>query len=675
VALSIAALALVVGTAALAQGPHFTDVTGDLGIDWQRARSANYAAAQQMQQDSLTTPLDPNIIAFTPLMTHGMPGVAIFDVENDGDLDVFVTNGPGGDNALLINQLAQSGALGFVEDAAEAGVTTSAMDANGACTGDLDNDGDSDLLVLGRGEPNRLFENLGDGTFQEVAGSGIGPDGLNHISCSFGDIDGDGLLDLAVANLFDDASLEAIFIHPWALNQPNQLYRNDGGLTFTDISAASGILELDQVPVGNATITWAVSLVDVDLDGDTDIVWADDQGAIPTVHNNPAGGVDRGFVHIATNDGAGHFTDGALALTGFSPSSWMGLGFGDLDCDGQLDIFGSNFGDYHFAAMGMPYVLGEQATRHYLGLGAGQYQESVPTEGSAFGWGNAVFDADNDGDSDVLYHGGLDMTLLGLRDNPGVLLENRGCVPANPQLATTVAPFDARHAARNVRGVAIGDLDRDGFVDVVTAANWRAPQALPLLPSGATYGGVLDAHAGFVPLFVPTPQGMVWSGVELEPGDLKIERNDGVSGYSGITVHPVGGVGLTPGATVNRDGIGAVVSFQREDGPTALMPITAGASHLSTHAPEAYFGLGQSTDGTVEILWPGGVRNRVYGVAGGEVLTLPEIPCSIDADLAPNAYRACAWTALKTYRDAGVITPGEAGRLLASALRAYVSER
>jgi hypothetical protein len=320
----------------------------------------------------------------------------------------------------------------------------------------------------------------------------------------------------------------------------------------------------------------------------------------------------------------------------------------------------------------MPYVLGEQATRHYLQVSPGQYQESVPTEGTAFGWGNAVFDADNDGDSDAVYHGGLTMVLIGLRDNPGVLMDNQGCVPANPQLVTTVAPFDARHATRNVRGVAVGDLDRDGFVDVVTAADWRAPEALPLLPSPAQYGGVLDNHAFFLPLFVPTPEGMVWSGVALEEGDLKVELNDGVSGHHGVTVQPVGGVGLTAAAGVNRSGIGAVVTFQPQgENQTAVMPITGGASHLSAHAPEAYFGLGDRPHGTVEILWPGGVRNRVYEVGRDEILTLPEIPCSPDGGMAPRAYRACVTRALNDYRDAGVITAQERARLLSSALRAY----
>ena len=659
----------------LAQSPHFTDATVAVGVDWERSPSAEYAVAQALEQASLVEPIDPAAIATTPLMRHGMPGVAVFDLEGDGDLDVFVTNGPGGDNGLLVNRLAESGELTFEDRADAAGIATTDLDANGVCAGDLDNDGDPDLVVLGRAAPNRLFENLGDGTFSEVP-MALGHDTRNHISCSLGDVDGDGRLDLVIANNFDPASLEAIFLEPWALNQPNQLLRNEGGLSFSDVSATSGILDLDLAPEGAGTITWAVSMVDLDLDGDTDIVWADDQGGFPTATNAPGFGVDRGFIRIAWNDGTGHFTDQALDPSTISSSSWMGVGFGDLDCDGRLDVFGSNFGDYHFGSLGMPYALGEQATRYYLAQGAGQFTESLPTEGTAFGWGNAVFDADNDGDGDVVYHGGLEMVMIGLRDNPGVLLENEGCEPGAPQLATTVAPFDGRHLGRNVRGVAIGDLDRDGFVDLVTAANWRVPAALPLLPSPFGYGGVLDATASFLPLFAPTPSGMVWSGVSLENGDLAIELNDGVAGNHGVTIRPLGGIGLTAGAGVNRDGLGTVISFRPRgaNSTTALMPITGGSSHLSSHAPEAYFGLGDRPQGRVDVLWPGGTRNRLYGVRANEVIRFPEIPCSIDGELSRPDYNRCVSQALVDYYRAGEITKRELSRLRSSALRAWAEE-
>ena len=675
---SLSAWLVAIATVVLAPGvtaetdARFDDIARDpaSGLAYARVPSADFALVETFREGSLEEPVTFFDNALAPHAARGYPGVAVLDHDGDGDLDIFVTNGPGAPHSLFENQLAESGTTRFVDVAAAAGLAAPEMDGNGVCHGDIDNDGDPDLLVLGRESANRLFENLGDGTFRHVVASGLAGGGRSHVGCSMGDVDGDGLLDVVVANSFDPSQFLAILAVPFALNQHNQLFRNEGGLTFSDVSAAAGIESLDAVPPGAATITWATTIVDIDLDGDLDIVFGDDTGALPTTKLDPVNGIDRGFLQVLENDGTGHFTAHAVRDTPESVGAHMGLGFGDLNCDGQLDILSSNLGDYFMSAVGMPYILGDQATRPFFGNGDGSFEDPGLGDfvSSAFGWGNAIFDIDNDGDSDALYHGGLDINLLVVSDNPGVVIENEGC----GEFSYDLAALNGRHLRRNVRGVAIGDLDRNGFVDVVSAANATIPEPLPLVPMPASYGGPLDATAFFVPLFAPVGPGLfVWTGLDLHPGDLSVEIHRG-NDHGAVTVRAVGAVDLVGGGRVNRDGIGAVVMFTPEDGSTAMMPITGGSSHLSAHATEAYFGLGDAPRGTVEVLWPGGVRNRLYDVAAGESVVLPEIPCSFDGAYANRGkYVSCVTRALNDLAAAGVIAPSAKNRYLKSAKRAF----
>ena len=131
---------------------------------------------------------------------------------------------------------------------------------------------------------------------------------------------------------------------------------------------------------------------------------------------------------------------------------------------------------------------------------------------------------------------------------------------------------------------------------------------------------------------------------------------------------------------VNRSGIGAVVSFTPAGGKTATRPVLGGASYASQDSLKSTFGLGTAANGTVEVLWPGGVRNRLYNVAKGEKVTLPEIPCdfaNFQATL-PGAgnqgrlgYSKCVKESLKDLVKAGVVNQSFANRLEASALQAY----
>ncbi len=128
-------------------------------------------------------------------------------------------------------------------------------------------------------------------------------------------------------------------------------------------------------------------------------------------------------------------------------------------------------------------------------------------------------------------------------------------------------------------------------------------------------------------------------------------------------------------ARVNRDGIGAVLSFTPLGGPTVMSPVTAGSSHLSQHSPERLFGLGESPLGILEILWPGGVRNRLYGVRRGERLELPEIPCSFDTEGPFVPYIACLSTALFDLLEEQRIDRRLGLRLYTSAIFAFLDRQ
>ena len=665
-------------------GVTFTDIAADdgAGITYRRTPSADEAVFDQIKRQPLYT--FPDLLA-TPLKARGAPGVALLDFDGDGDLDLYVTNGPGTPNSLYSNQLRETGAVSFVDLALAAGVDATSQRSSGTCFGDIDNDGDPDLVVLGNGEPNRLFENLGDGTFADIStASGVGVGATASTSCSLGDVDGDGLLDLVVGNAVDMISQVGIFAEPFALNQPNQLLLNQGGHVFTDVSGSSGILDLDlpAAPPGAATITWAIALVDLDLDGDTDLVHADDQAAIPCAR---FGGVDRGYLQVHLNDGSGHFTPASLDRGLGKCGQWMGLSFGDLDGDGTLDVFGSNFGNYagaaFFGSVADPTLSQSQ---WWLQRADGSFEDpalSPDFDSTPFGWGTSIFDYDNDGDSDVLFHGGLEVGPF-LATSPSALLENDGA-GGYPRDATAFAG-STDHVRRIVHGMAVGDLDGDGFDDVVSVANQVVPESFPLTPAPPLGDSPFNADAFIVQSFEPVdPANLIfrWSGLVLEDGTLSVELNSGDNGNRSLQVHVQGSVGRVDGARVNRDGIGAVVRVEPSHGGEAvLLPVIGGSSYASQDSLTKTAGLGRGSQGRskgdLEILWPGGVRNRLYDVRAGERLLFPEIPCSFDdPSVAFPDYLDCVRGSLTQLRRAGVLSTPQAARFVGSAVRAFHDAR
>ncbi len=652
---------------------HDIAANGGAGIDYRRVPSTTNIIYEALKHQPTYTFDD---LLVTPNAARGSPGVAIFDFNNDGALDIFVTNGSGAGNKLYKNLLLETGRLEYVDVAIQAGVAVPEMDATGVCYGDINNDGYEDLYVLGRNEPNRLFINDGDGTFTEApSGSGVGGGSYSHTSCSMGDINGDGLLDIAVANTFDWVNQLPIIVEPFLLNQPNQLFLNNGDGTFTDVSDSSGFRTLAGLPQAVATITWAIAMVDYDLDGIIDIIHADDQGAFPRARD---GGIDRGLLHLLHNDGTGHFTDQAVAAGTNTVGAWMGLAFGDFNSDGSIDFMATNFGDYGLTTLPFPYQLGDFTSRWFLGRPDGTFTDPGVGDlvATPFGWGTVAFDYDNNGTTDLAFFGHIDVGLIIVTDNPGVLLRNDGTAHFQFDPSRFVL---TNYNRREVFGVAAGDLNNDGFDDVVTASAMDIPDSVPLtrypvsLPPNA-YGSPFDATAYFVEQFSPIAPGVfVWNGYEFSNGTLQVQINSADNGNDWIKLRTRGSVGLLTNGRVNRDGIGAVVTFRPDGGRPVMKPIISGDSFGSASSLWANFGLGHARKGTVDILWPGGVRNRLYDVHAGERIVFPEIPCSYNTDNFVD-YRECVEGALNELINAHVILPVERGRFLSSAIRAFHEE-
>jgi hypothetical protein len=663
-------------------GGTFTDIAAgdDAGIAYRRAPTPEYVAiydalkAQPVFHKSQITQI--------PFKDRGAPGVAILDYDSDGDLDMYVTNGPGAANSLYSNRLRETGMVSFVDVAASAGVAASEQDSTGVCYGDLDNDDDPDLLVLGNMEPNRLFENRGNGIFRDIsARSGVGTVSLGALSCAMGDIDNDGRLDIAIVNGFDRSHQRPIFTVPYAENHPNQLLRNRGGNRFDDVSAASGFLALDLPPgspAGAATISWAVAMVDIDLDGDVDIVHGDDSGQAPPMH---------GFIQLFVNDGTGHFANMTMERGLDRVGFWMGFGFADFNSDGRMDLFGTSVGNHHARlAIGPDVNVSEPETTlestYFLQGEDGVFTAAPHLAGVrhwSFGWGTSAVDYDNDADTDIVFHGGMDQGLM-VAAEPAVIMNNDGHANFSRDFLALAESTD--HTRRIVDGVASGDIDGNGFVDIVSVSEfdlWGTPLLL-----AEPLGSEFDVDAFYTLSFTPAnPDEEFWEAQEFaftgleypHDGTLSVELNNGENGNRSVQVELVGTKGVTKNGRVNRDGIGAVIELAPRNGRPVLHPVLGGSSYASQDSLIATLGLGRQKRGTLDVLWPGGVRNRLYDVKAGEMVRMPEIPCSYDSAMSFHSYKRCVDRALDELIDARVIKSKMRGSLLSSALRAYREAR
>jgi hypothetical protein len=496
-------------------------------------------------------------------------GVALFDYDNDDDLDVFLVQGgqledgatlkSRTNSRLFRNDLAKgAGGAGprFTDVTEKSGLPPHAY-GMGTAVGDYDNDGDLDLFVSAFG-PDALYQNLGDGRFADVTKiAGVG-DSLWTTSAAFVDYDRDGDLDLYAANYLDftiagnkvcrDAVGALDYCTPRAYRPvPDRLYRNDGNGRFTDVSEAAGITKADGAGLG-------VTAGDFNGDGWLDLYVAND-GAGNQLWLNQKNGtfVDDGLLSGAGVNAAGN------------PEGSMGIASGDFDADGDDDLFVTNI-------VGETFVL-------YVGDGKGSFEDARVRFGVGrptadfTGFGTDWIDIDNDGWLDLFIANGAVNVVESQRGEPfpfrmrNQLFRNVG----GRTFEELAPPFDRAEVSR---GAAFGDVDNDGDTDIVyTNNNGSVRLLLNQLEAG-------DAH---------------WAAVRLR--------------------QPSG----------NRFGLGARVGLERAGQPTLWRRIKTDGSYLSSVDPRVHFGLGSAAPPkglAIVVEWPDGQKERWTDVKTDQLVTL-----------------------------------------------------
>jgi hypothetical protein len=499
-----------------------------------------------------------------------MPGgVALLDYNNDGLLDIFFVNGGrltsplptpddfDRDDPRYWNRLYRQNKNGSFTDVTEQARLANAGDGNygmGVAVGDYDNDGYPDLYVTSYGK-NILYHNNGDGTFTDVtAKAGVAGGGWS-VSAGFFDYDNDGKLDLFVTRYMEWDTKHSkdcggnyhTYCPPEAFPATtNILYHNNGDGTFTDVSQRSGIAAKKGRALG-------VAFADYDGDGFTDIFVANDGMQQYLFHNNGNGT----FTELGLEAGAALSEDGRRL-------SGMGVVFQDYDNDGRPDIIVTElpreiYGVYHNDGGG---------SFSYRSLEAGL---GVLSSGSS-GWGVGLEDFDNDGWKDLFVAQGhvldnveqIDPSLHYL-ELPLLAINHNGRFDRLESGSTTPAAG---------RGAAFGDLNNDGWEDVVMTSLGGHPQVL--MNNGGKAGGNAGGKAH-------------WLVISLR------------------------------GTRSNRDGFGARVQV---NGQTRFA--TSTGSYLSASDKRLHFGLGASEKAKVEVVWPSGIHQTLNEVHADQFLEVRE---------------------------------------------------
>jgi enediyne biosynthesis protein E4 len=515
----------------------------------------------------ITFVLDNATTPDKPIIDSMLGGVAVLDFDDDGRLDVFFTNGARipelvKDDPRFWNRLYHNEGGGRFRDVTERAGVRGEGYSMGAAAGDYDNDGRPDLYVTGVNR-NILYHNRGDGTFEDVteaAGvAGIsGGRKLWSVAAAWLDYDRDGDLDLFVANYLDWSprnnklcGMEGrrLTCSPTDYEGvTNLLYRNDGSGRFTDVSGPTGIA----AHLGKGMST---SVADADGDGYPDIFVANDEMRHFLFRNE--GG--RAFVEAAVEMGVAFTDDGV-------PVSGMGSDFRDVDDDGRPDIFVTTLS-------GEPFLL-------FLNTPGGFFVPSNHAVGLGFatipmaGWGTGAYDLDDDGRKDLFVanshvsENAEAYTHYRYRQPNAVF---RAGADGRFRDVTAQAGPDMQRA-RAHRGVAFGDLDDDGRVDVVVSAIGE--------PAAVLYNVTEAGH---------------WIALRLK------------------------------GTKSSRDGIGATVTLTAASGRVQHNHVTTAVGYSSSSDQRVHFGLGADRSAReIEIRWPSGTRQVLTNVAADRVVEVAE---------------------------------------------------
>jgi len=497
-------------------------------------------------------------------------GVALLDYDGDGYLDIYFVNGAAipslqKEGPQFKNRLYHNNHNGTFTDVTDkAGVAGDGYDV-GVAIGDYDNDGRPDIYTVGVTR-NHLYHNNGDGTFTDVTdkagvGGGVYDGGKKmwSVAAAWVDYNNDGLLDLFVSNYVkwevnkDPLCMMAkvrSYCSPEHYEQlPNTLYRNNGDGTFTDVSVETGIAQHPGRGMG-------VTIADYDGDGFIDIFVANDDSPNQLFHN--IGG--KRFEEVGAAAGVAYTQDGRIV-------SGMGSNFIDINNDGRPDIWMT--------------ALPMQTFPLYLNRGNGEFDNVTERSGLAWqtlkksGWSNAVVDLDNDGwkdlvaaCSDVLDT--IEQFTSRRYATPNVVLRNLGNGKFQDVSATAGEAFQlpAVH-----RGMAVGDLDNDGKMDVVVVA--------------------LNSQA-------------------------KVFHNISQNGNHWILLQ-------LRGTKSNRMGIGARIRLTGEDGSKQYSEVTTSVGYASSSDSRVHFGLGASKSAKeIEVLWPSGIRQVLENVQGDRLVSIEE---------------------------------------------------
>jgi enediyne biosynthesis protein E4 len=494
-------------------------------------------------------------------------GVAFIDYDNDGWMDLFVLSGTrlDGDPDGATNRLYKNNRNGtFTDVTAKAGLLRTGW-ASAVTVGDYDNDGFDDVFITYYGH-NVLYRNNGNGTFSDVTKSaGLHQDAVRYGSgCTWVDYDRDGKLDLFVANYLNttleklpkpgenpDCTWKGVAVNCGPRGLPTgfvQLFHNNGGGTFTEVSKQSG------VSAASGSYPMTAVAADYDNDGWPDIYVACDSTPSWLFHNQRNGT----FQEEALQRGI------ALSEDGMEQAG-MGVGVGDYDLDGNLDIFKTNFAD--------------DTNVLYRNDGKGNFDDvtirtGLGVETRYVGWGTGIVDLDNDGLPDVFVATGSVYPEVEKKvpnypfRTPRLVFRNLGDGRFEELIEEAGPGVAEGHASR---GCAFGDFDNDGDIDILVM-NMNEPPSLL--------------------------------------------RNDVKSGGNWLKI-------LLTGVRSNRSAIGARVTVTYGNRRQA-QEVQAQSSFYSANDRRLHFGLGSETSVDLTIRWPNGVLETISKVGVNQLVVIRE---------------------------------------------------